>query len=253
MSCGRARRTRPVQARATAALLARLAARHCAGSVHAHGTEERRASAAPIRPKAAKQQLLAVVHWTRRAYTVSMMCAARSKRASLVGVAGMVPELDHVLAVQRVAPQRPLTHPAPATRLSRQAFAAEAELGVPLTLERFIRWTSRLDSCTRAQCAGAGIRMRGHGYAARGRERYTEFARRASEPSVAALGLPDMQQAGNPTLYRRLRRVPRGATAREQMRQASENVASRRKSFAGWIRTRRLPAGRGYRTQELTT
>ena len=128
-----------------------------------------------------------------------MMCAARSKRASLVGVAGMVPELDHVLAVQRVAPQRPLTHPAPATRLSRQAFAAEAELGVPLTLERFIRWTSRLDSCTRALCAGAGIRMRGHGYAARGRERYTEFARRASEPSVAALGLPDMQQAHNPT------------------------------------------------------
>ena len=107
----------------------------------------------------------------------------------------MVPELDHVLAVQQVAPQRPLTHPAPATRLSRQAFAAEAELGVPLTLERVARLTSHLDSCTRAQCAGAGIRMRGHGYAARGRERYTEFARRASEPSVAALGLPDMQQA----------------------------------------------------------
>ena len=37
--------------------------------------------------------------------------------------------------------------------------------------------------------------MRGHGYAARDRERYTRFARRATEPSVAALGLPDMQQA----------------------------------------------------------
>ena len=58
----------------------------------------------------------------------------------------MVPELGSVLAVQQVAPQRPLSHPAPATRLSRQAFAAEAELGVPLTLERFIRWTSRLDA-----------------------------------------------------------------------------------------------------------
>ena len=41
---------------------------------------------------------------------MSMMCAAGSKRASLAGVADMVPELDHVLAVQRVAPQRPLTH-----------------------------------------------------------------------------------------------------------------------------------------------
>ena len=60
----------------------------------------------------------------------------------------MVPELGNLLAVQQVAPQRPLAHPAPATRLSRQAFAAEAELGVSLTLERFIRWTSRLDSCT---------------------------------------------------------------------------------------------------------
>ena len=48
----------------------------------------------------------------------------------------MVPELGSVLAVQQVASQRPLSHPAPATRLSRQAFAAEAELGVPLTLER---------------------------------------------------------------------------------------------------------------------
>ena len=67
---------------------------------------------------------------------MSMMCAAESKRASLVGVAGMAPEFDSVLAVQQVAPQRPLAHPAPATRLSRQAFAAEAELGVPLTLER---------------------------------------------------------------------------------------------------------------------
>ena len=37
--------------------------------------------------------------------------------------------------------------------------------------------------------------MRGHGYAARDRERYIEFARRATEPSVTALGLPDMQQA----------------------------------------------------------
>ena len=111
----------------------------------------------------------------------------------------MVPELGSVLAVQQVAPQRPLSHPAPATRLSRQAFAAEAELGVqyavPLKLERFIRWTSRLDSSTRAQCAGAGIRVRARGYAARGRERYTEFARRATEPSVAQFGLPDMQQA----------------------------------------------------------
>ena len=104
----------------------------------------------------------------------------------------MAPELGSVLAVQQVAPQRPRTHPAPATRLSRQAFAAEAELGVPLTLERFIRWTSRLDSCTRAQRAAARIRVRARGYAARGRERYTEFARRASEPSVAALGLPDI-------------------------------------------------------------
>ena len=107
----------------------------------------------------------------------------------------MVPELGSVLAVQQVAPQRPLSHPAPATRLSRQAFAAEAELGVPLTLERVARLTSHLDSCTRAQCAGAGIRMRGHGHAARDRERYIQFARRATEPSVAALGLPDMQQA----------------------------------------------------------
>ena len=38
-------------------------------------------------------------------YTVNMVYAAGSKRASLVGVAGMVPELDHVLAVQRFAPQ----------------------------------------------------------------------------------------------------------------------------------------------------
>ena len=67
---------------------------------------------------------------------MSMMCAAESKRASLVGVAGMAPELDSVLAVQQVAPQRPLAHPAPATRLSRQAFAAEAELGVQLYLSR---------------------------------------------------------------------------------------------------------------------
>ena len=73
--------------------------------------------------------------------------------------------------------------------------AASAELGVPLTLERFIRWTSRLDSCTRAQRAAARIRVRARGYAARGRERYTEFARRATEPFVATLGLPDMQQA----------------------------------------------------------
>ena len=107
----------------------------------------------------------------------------------------MVPELGSVLAVQQVAPQRPLSHPAPATRLSRQAFAAEAELGVPLTLERVARLTSHLDSCTRAQCAGAGIRVRASGYAARGRERYTEFARRATEPSVTQFGLPDMQQA----------------------------------------------------------
>ena len=126
---------------------------------------------------------------------MSMMCAAESKRASLVGVAGMAPELDSVLAVQQVAPQRPLAHPAPATRLSRQAFAAEAELSVPLTLERVARLTSHLDSCTRAQCAGAGIRVRARGYAARGRERYTEFARRATEPSVAQFGLTDMQQA----------------------------------------------------------
>ena len=106
----------------------------------------------------------------------------------------MVPELGSVLAVQQVAPQRPLSHPAPATRLSRQAFAAEAELSVPLTLERVARLTSHLDSCTRAQCAGAGIRVRARGYAARGRERYTEFARRAIEPFVTKLGLPDMQQ-----------------------------------------------------------
>ena len=46
------------------------------------------------------------------------------------------------------------------------------------------RLTSHLDSCTRALCAGAGIRVRARGYAARGRERYTEFARRATEPSV---------------------------------------------------------------------
>ena len=125
----------------------------------------------------------------------------------------MVPELDHVLAVQRVAPQRPLTHPAPATRLSRQAFAAEAqaELGVPLTLERFIRIPMDVAfavwiPAAPAHCApGAGIRMRGHAWldAARGRERYTEFARRASEPSVAALGLPDMQQAMNEVPGRR--------------------------------------------------
>ena len=34
-----------------------------------------------------------------------MVYAAVSKRASLVGVAGMVPELDDMLAVQRFAPQ----------------------------------------------------------------------------------------------------------------------------------------------------
>ena len=34
-----------------------------------------------------------------------MVYAAGSKRASLVGVAGIVPELDHMLAVQRFAPQ----------------------------------------------------------------------------------------------------------------------------------------------------
>ena len=74
---------------------------------------------------------------------------------------------------------------------SRQRFR---ETDVPLTLERLLRLTSHLDSCTRAQCAGAGIRMRGHDHAARDRERYIQFARRATEPSVTALGLPDMQQ-----------------------------------------------------------
>ena len=59
-----------------------------------------------------------------------------------------------------------------------------AATSVPLTLERVARLTSHLDSCTRAQCAAAGIRVRARGYAARGRERYTEFARRATEPSV---------------------------------------------------------------------
>ena len=91
--------------RATAALLARLAARHCTDSVSMHSTEDRRARAAPIRPIVSKQQPLAAVNWTRRAYTVNMVYAAGSKRASLVGVAGMVPELDHMLAVQRFAPQ----------------------------------------------------------------------------------------------------------------------------------------------------
>ena len=110
MSCGRARRTRPVQARATAALLARLAARHCAGSVHAHSTEERRASAAPIRPKASKKQLLAVVNGTRRPHTMNMMSAAKSKRASPVGVAGWTAELGTMLGVQRISPQRPRAH-----------------------------------------------------------------------------------------------------------------------------------------------
>ena len=70
-----------------------------------HSTEDRRARAAPIRPIVSKQQPLAAVEWTRRAYTVNMVYAAGSKRASLVGVAGMVPELDHMLAVQRDAPQ----------------------------------------------------------------------------------------------------------------------------------------------------
>ena len=107
VSCGRARRTRPVQARATAALLARLAARHCAGSVHAHSTEERRASAAPIRPKASKKQLLAVVNGTRRPHTMNMMSAAKSKRASPVGVAGWTAEHGSMLHLQRFAPLRP--------------------------------------------------------------------------------------------------------------------------------------------------
>ena len=57
------------------------------------------------------------------------------------------------------------------------------ETDVPLTLERLLRLTSHLDSCTRAQCAGAGIRMRGHGYAARDRERY-----RVGLPAVKAKG-----------------------------------------------------------------
>ena len=52
-------------------------------------------------------RVLAVVQWTRRAHTMSMMCAAESKRASLVGVAGMVPELGNLLAVQhQPAPQQ---------------------------------------------------------------------------------------------------------------------------------------------------
>ena len=36
--------------------------------------------------------------------TMIMMSAAKSKRAGLVGVAGMVPELGHMLAVQHIAP-----------------------------------------------------------------------------------------------------------------------------------------------------
>ena len=106
MSCGRARRTRLGETEGhRAALLARLAARHCTESVSMHSTEDRSARAAPIRPIVSKQQPLAAVNWTRRAYTVNMVYAAGSKRASLVGVAGMVPELDHMLAVQRFAPQ----------------------------------------------------------------------------------------------------------------------------------------------------
>ena len=107
VSCGRARRTRPVQARATATLLARLAARHCAGSVHAHSTEERHASAAPIRPKASNKQLLAIVNGTRRPHTMNMMSAAKSKRASPVGVAGWTTEHGSMLHLQRFAPLRP--------------------------------------------------------------------------------------------------------------------------------------------------
>ena len=96
-----------VKPRATAALLARLAARHCAGSVHAHSTEERRASAAPIRPKASKKQLLAVVNGTRRPHTMNMKSAAKFKRAGLLGVAGWTAKLGTMLDVQRFAPLRP--------------------------------------------------------------------------------------------------------------------------------------------------
>ena len=112
-----------MQARATAALLARLAARHCAGSVHAHSTEERRASAAPIRPKASKKQLLAVVNGTRRPHTMNMTSAAKSKRASPVGVAGWTAEHGGMLDVQRFAPLRPRPHRAPAMPAPGNRFA----------------------------------------------------------------------------------------------------------------------------------
>ena len=110
MSCSRARRTRPVQARATAALLARIDACRRTSSVPVLSTEGRRARAALIRLIVSKQLLLAVVNCARRPHTMNMTSAAKTKRASLVGVAGGVSELGTMLDVQRISPQRPRAH-----------------------------------------------------------------------------------------------------------------------------------------------